>query len=435
MIAEGAKNLVLSCNDGWLADHLLAPSPISPDHHHQIFLAAISALSKEDSVRNVKDWPPVSALEREWENLVHGQQTHSLVFGLNSPKHSFTFCIQPEWFDVPLPSHWTAYTKVEEEGETGKGKGELASKKAVPLQLPFVFAVEHQVRYDGSVEDLAGLLNEEDLLVFLYGFFNDQHRMMRAQGSFHVDCHPGNILFRRTSGGLLEFAFSDFGKSASSVHADTTAHLPKNFRGSIDKVLDFVLREAKEKPQVQAVVKQIIAAEKSLRSQDITVNEYLEGLFKATREGLSSQYDHEQLNHLWDRLGCRFAVESLRSRLEVVEQELDATRRELNDTKRELNDTKRELNDTKRELNDTKRELNDTRRELNEMASKVELLTRQLAEQNKEITKLVAQIHELKEERRGKDKAGEETVRQSQQPHAEEGSCQPGGLCGTQGRN
>ncbi|KAL6056215.1 hypothetical protein QOT17_016255 [Balamuthia mandrillaris] len=214
---------------------------------------------------------------------------------------------------------------------------------------------------------------------------------------------------------------------------------PRPNSGSIDTVLDFILREAKDKPQVQAVVKQIIVVEKSLRSQDMAVEEYLEGLFKATREGLSSQYDHEQLNHLWDRLGCRFAVESLRSRLDVVEQEL-------NDTRRELNDTRRELNDTRRELNDTRRELNDTRRELNKMASKVKLLTRQLeeqreefkrqlAEQREEITKLMAQILDLKEERRGKNEAGDETVRQSQQLHAEEGSCQPGGLCGTQGRN
>ncbi|KAL6057770.1 hypothetical protein QOT17_015275 [Balamuthia mandrillaris] len=135
--------------------------------------------------------------------------------------------------------------------------------------------------------------------------------------------------------------------------------------------------ESWEHRQVQAVVKQIIA-----------VPGYGSGgIHGGTLQGHKGrpilQYDHEQLHHMWDRLGCRFAIEYLRSPLAVMEQEL------------------------------------------NKISSMVKLLMRQLEEQREEITKGMAQVRELKEECSGKDAAGDEAGRQSQLLHAEEESFAP----------
>ncbi|KAL6044070.1 hypothetical protein QOT17_023509 [Balamuthia mandrillaris] len=91
--------------------------------------------------------------------------------------------------------------------------------------------------------------------------------------------------------GGIQFVLSDFGKSASSSSpASTTAQFPKSFRGSIDKLLGFLLAEAKANSRIWEVMQQIIEEERSLRNEITSIEHYFEHLMEAIKKAIKFHF-------------------------------------------------------------------------------------------------------------------------------------------------
>jgi hypothetical protein len=99
--------------------------------------------------------------------------------------------------------------------------------------------IEVLPKHKGSVEELlkkqSPALTDLEYVRLMHGYFHDQVVFFSNFGSFHADCHWGNILYKEINSSLsFEFFWSDFGSTATSRFSTNTTHL----FFSIDKALE-----------------------------------------------------------------------------------------------------------------------------------------------------------------------------------------------------
>ena len=75
-------------------------------------------------------------------------------------------------------------------------------------------AIDIQIRLEGSLNAFLKEISEVDLYFLLYAYFSDQISFKMHAGVFHVDAHPGNILYDSFNEEIY-FVWADFGATSS----------------------------------------------------------------------------------------------------------------------------------------------------------------------------------------------------------------------------
>ena len=106
----------------------------------------------------------------------------------------------------------------------------------LPIELrnnTIFLAIDIQIRLAGSFETLGEKMTEVELYSLLYCYYSDQIDFKKQTGFFHVDAHPGNILFDIFED-EINFVWADFG--ASSSRSDSGAQFQNSLRSFHNKV-------------------------------------------------------------------------------------------------------------------------------------------------------------------------------------------------------
>jgi hypothetical protein len=232
---------------------------------------------------------------------------------------------------------------------------------ACQLHMPLRLNLEMSRRFTGSVKSMAELHAKQqpqfsgmDLLVLAFGYVHDLGLMLAYHNWFPTDAHPGNLLYNRTEGGDLSFAWHDFGRTSSESRVE--AQVRTSIRQTIqllNNCLQHPLRmAASSSPALHSMdtnlnassVQQVIRSIR-LPSPGESSHSYFSSMMSEMEAALYRVLSAEARTLFWRRTGSvsRFVVADMNLRLSGFQAELKSQRVELQSQKQRFEAELREL--------------------------------------------------------------------------------------------
>ena len=126
---------------------------------------------------------------------------------------------------------------------------EVPLPRSTYISADVTAVVEYNIKMAGDIRSLTpNDLTELDCLRLLLGVFADQLTFQESTGSFHLDGHPGNILYQRGRSNEIYFVWSDFGRTSSSIGSEM------HFRNSMALFSNFLYNRTERYPKLRSII-------------------------------------------------------------------------------------------------------------------------------------------------------------------------------------
>ena len=270
--------------------------------------------------------------------------------------------------------------------------GTAGSVQRQLIKLPIKFrnstislALDVQIRLAGSLNTLERDMTEVELFSLLYCYYSDQIIFKKQTGSFHVDAHPGNILFENFEHEIF-FVWADFG--ATSSRSD----MGNQFRNSLCSFHNTVFTKASKYLPVQNILGEIRRMSSEYDKSYIMELGNMDSILRVISTGVLSRFKGDEeglqsaLKKMSPSLGFGFdylVAENKRQDIQLKHQDIQLKQQDI------------ELKQLDSKVKQQDIQLNQQDIQLKQLDSKMKEQDIKLKRQGNEITELKNQLQTL----------------------------------------